>query len=844
MGAGATAVVFGLVVEVISTDARLAKLHSFSNLFFDHITVLSPILGGVLLLLIISWIGRRSTERQTVIASAFRLYTTTEKLSLDDFSFRDAQPQDPWLEERQVDQRPFFRTYFERRAVDYSDDSESDDDMRQEFSETDMVALVDSGRSFIILDQQYAGKTLTLFQIFKRLSGYTIVIPRNSPAVYEESTVALFKGKKVVVFLDDLATYAKENFDIQLFINRLKKSTNGGYRVIGTCREPRDFTVILTGQGNHITNFCESLQKLRLIPLTITERISLAETTGMPLDAATARQYPQPGNITMRGMTRVMQDQFKSMAESPRSTLQALKLLDHFWIRPSFARVETVLNHVFHRSTERDAIEKDLRYLWDEFFLLEPPHGQTISPHPGYLTYVVSFQDGDEPNAQYRDGLTNALGTVGDSDGLIHLANNLAHRMDLAAAIQNLDIALAIDPDNANAHYHRGYCLARSREFEEALIANSQALSISPDFAKAHNNRCFILNQLGRFEEALESIGQAITLRPDYEDARTNRAITLAHQGYFNEALEEFEKSLDISADNSYALLNMGITLSRQNKFELAIAFYDRALRARPAYAEVLLNKGITLARMFEQESALEQYEMAIQIKPDLARAHYQRGHSLASLQRFLEALGSYDQAINIDPSGAATHHYRGVALSFLNDYELAVAAYDLALELPPDKPDTHFQRGGSLGSDRKFPEAIAAFSRAIYLKPGEPDFHNQHGRALAADKQYQSAVAAYDLAIELRPDNPDSHFQRGWSLVSDRKFPEAIAAFSRAIYLKPGEPDFHYQLGRALAAIWQHSEAILAYDRVIGLEPEHARALFGKAYSLCRLAIYESKSR
>jgi len=75
------------------------------------------------------------------------------------------------------------------------------------------------------------------------------------------------------------------------------------------------------------------------------------------------------------------------------------------------------------------------------------------------------------------------------------------------------------------------------------------------------------------------------------------------------------------------------------------------------------------------------------------------------------------------------------------------------------------------------------------------------------------------------------------------QKFPEAIAAFSRAIYLKPGEPDFHYQLGRALAAIWQHSEAILAYDRVIGLEPEHARALFGKAYSLCRLAIYESKS-
>ena len=240
--------------------------------------------------------------------------------------------------------------------------------------------MIRSSQSFLLLDQPFAGKTLTLFQVFKRLADYTIVIPAGSSSAYAESAMASFKGKKVVVFLDNLATYAQDNFDIQLFTSQLREATNGQFSVIGTCREPRDFTAILAGRGNHITDFCEALQKLRLVPLSVAQRISLAETTGMHLDADTARQYPQPGNITMRERTAMMRERFQIMPEAPRLALQAMKLLDHFWIRPSVARVHTILTHVFHRSAERDSVEKDLRYLWDEFFLLEPPHGEAISP--------------------------------------------------------------------------------------------------------------------------------------------------------------------------------------------------------------------------------------------------------------------------------------------------------------------------------------------------------------------------------------------------------------------------------------------------------------------------------
>ena len=126
-------------------------------------------------------------------------------------------------------------------------------------------------------------------------------MPDDSRPVPDAEIFALLKGRKVVILLDNLATLAQSNYNLELFVRRIAEGTRRRYGVAGTCREGGDFTAIAAGHGNHVTYFYEGLLKLRLRPMTNAQRVELAATAGIVLDPKDVRNYPLPGNITMRG---------------------------------------------------------------------------------------------------------------------------------------------------------------------------------------------------------------------------------------------------------------------------------------------------------------------------------------------------------------------------------------------------------------------------------------------------------------------------------------------------------------------------------------------------------------
>jgi len=73
-------------------------------------------------------------------------------------------------------------------------------------------------------------------------------------------------------------------------------------------------------------------------------------------------------------------------------------------------------------------------------------------------------------------------------DGWVMLANLYAQLggpyLDLA--LQQLDLAMSLDDNNANAHYLRGNILAQKGQSEGAVASLNKALSLAPDhpFAK------------------------------------------------------------------------------------------------------------------------------------------------------------------------------------------------------------------------------------------------------------------------------------------------------------------------------------------------------------------------
>jgi tetratricopeptide (TPR) repeat protein len=77
------------------------------------------------------------------------------------------------------------------------------------------------------------------------------------------------------------------------------------------------------------------------------------------------------------------------------------------------------------------------------------------------------------------------------------------------SALKILDEAVAADPREAEAHYHRGLCLAERHRFEEALEAFARVLELDPAEANAAFNRAKIFHYLERCPEVLSEIEKA-----------------------------------------------------------------------------------------------------------------------------------------------------------------------------------------------------------------------------------------------------------------------------------------------------------------------------------------------
>src|SRR5712675_1676982 len=94
-------------------------------------------------------------------------------------------------------------------------------------------------------------------------------------------------------------------------------------------------------------------------------------------------------------------------------------------------------------------------------------------------------------------------------------------------AVDLIDQAIAINPNDAAFYSNRGIALQALKLLDAAVASYDQAIAVKPDYAEAHYNRGTALHELKRLEEAVAGYDKAIALRPDYAQAHNNRGNAL-----------------------------------------------------------------------------------------------------------------------------------------------------------------------------------------------------------------------------------------------------------------------------------------------------------------------------
>ena len=120
-------------------------------------------------------------------------------------------------------------------------------------------------------------------------------------------------------------------------------------------------------------------------------------------------------------------------------------------------------------------------------------------------------------------------------------------------ALNAINEALAINPNNEVAWVNKGNALSRMNEYRGALKAFNAALRVNPRYEVAWNNKGNTLARLGRYREALRCYEFALQIDSRYRGAWVNKGFVLAKLGEYDEAAKCAEAVLDLSGKTSPA---------------------------------------------------------------------------------------------------------------------------------------------------------------------------------------------------------------------------------------------------------------------------------------------------
>jgi tetratricopeptide (TPR) repeat protein len=439
------------------------------------------------------------------------------------------------------------------------------------------------------------------------------------------------------------------------------------------------------------------------------------------------------------------------------------------------------------------------------------------------------------------------------------------HEGRIREAIDDLDRAAELDPQNATLYQNRGACYESLGDLDRAMANFRRAAQLDPTSAPAHASMGRRLSTAQDFAGAIRAYTRAIKCAPNDANLYSNRASCHARAGDAAAALADYDRSLAIFPPQIDIWIARGACRHELELYDLAVDDYTRAIAARPGDAHILRRRGEALLDADRVEPAVADLRRAAELAPEGAGGHWLLGVALERAGDDAGALAAYDRAVEGDPtcptfvlSRAGVHARAGRAdalredlgrvlalcpadvellmthahLSVVeDDLDRALSDLDRAIELAPDNARAWHMRAEVRRDQHDMDGAFEDESRAAALDPTNPEYRAWLGRyRYATDptpEGREAALGHLDAAIEMAPDRSTAWIQRAALHAQDERWAEAIPDYDRAIERDPGKFWYHFHRGVARRRAHEKEDtaslraALADFDRALELTPE-----------------------
>jgi tetratricopeptide (TPR) repeat protein len=217
----------------------------------------------------------------------------------------------------------------------------------------------------------------------------------------------------------------------------------------------------------------------------------------------------------------------------------------------------------------------------------------------------------------------------------------------------------------AAEHINRAYELSRLERHELALQEVQRALEVDPQSAEAHACGAWVLREQGKLADAEQAARAALAADPQLVQAHNALACTLWSRARLPEADAAFKALLacPLDPDRALHLTNYARFLNASRRYHEAVATADRALVLAPTRAGTHEVRGTALYRLGHYAPAEAAFREALRLNPRLVTAHQMLGELALLKGRSSEAFDSFRAALHLEPTNTAAREQLAVAL-------------------------------------------------------------------------------------------------------------------------------------------------------------------------------------
>lgn len=147
---------------------------------------------------------------------------------------------------------------------------------------------------------------------------------------------------------------------------------------------------------------------------------------------------------------------------------------------------------------------------------------------------------------------------------------------DPQKAIEYLNNAIRLQPNDAEAYYNRGIAYDNLGRHQQAIKDYSQTVRLKPDYAEAFHNRGTLYNTTGQYQLAIADFNESIRINPGEADNYIGLGFAYDQLGQHQQAITEYSKAIALKPDNARAYNNRGLIICHWETINTVVSTQKR----------------------------------------------------------------------------------------------------------------------------------------------------------------------------------------------------------------------------------------------------------------------------